>query len=60
LLQELHCILHSHCHENLKSYKSTVTEAPYWTFLAALHDDDDDNDDCGAMGGLNDWQGKLK
>jgi hypothetical protein len=30
----------------------------FWTID---HDDDDDDDDgCGAMDGMNDWQGKLK
>jgi hypothetical protein len=35
---------------------SSITEATYWPIVPAL----DDDDECGAISGMNDWQGKLK
>jgi hypothetical protein len=36
--------------------KSAVAAAMYWPIIPAL----DDNDDCGAISGMNEWQGKPK
>jgi hypothetical protein len=36
--------------------KSTIIEATYWPVVPAL----DDIDDCGTIGEMNDWKGKLK
>jgi hypothetical protein len=45
----------SHCFFFLSGWsgtKSTSTEASYWPTVPALN-----NDDCGAISGMNDWQG---
>jgi hypothetical protein len=35
--------------------ESTVTEATEWSVAPSL-----DGDDCGAVGGMNEWQGKPR
>jgi hypothetical protein len=37
--------------------KSTITAAIHWSIVPAL---DDNGDDCGAISGMNEWQGKPK
>jgi hypothetical protein len=41
--------------------KSTITKAIYWPIVPALDDNVyDEDDDCGAIGAMDDWHRKAK